>query len=177
MDIEAYSETHDNVWRITREQGFFLNALVKNVKAKRILELGTSVGYSGIFLAEATKQNDGKLITIDKDPEKIRISKENFKKSGLKAEVIEGDCLETAKSLVKNGKTFDFVFIDANKKGYLPQFKEIFNNLEKNAVVVADNVIDLQHLVKDYLGYVRKFNKVESILIDIGHGMELTRKK
>jgi len=67
------------------------------------------------------------------------------------------------------------VFIDANKKGYLPQFKAIFNNLNKNAIVIADNVINLQDLMQDYLDYVRNFNKVESILIEIGNGMELTR--
>ena len=57
LDIETYSTIHNNVWRITRDQGLFLNALAKNITAKKILELGTSVGYSSIFLAEAAKQN------------------------------------------------------------------------------------------------------------------------
>lgn len=150
------------MFNIPRETGELLNLLVKIKKPKKILEIGMSNGYSTIWLAEPGFQ----VFSIEADPKKIILAKENFKKAGLKnIKILQGFALDILKNLKEK---FDFVFIDATKKEYLDYFRLL--KLNKNALVVADNIIS--HNIKDYHDYVN--NKYKSHLIKIGSGVEVT---
>ncbi|MFH1591942.1 MAG: O-methyltransferase [Candidatus Woesearchaeota archaeon] len=160
-ELERFGKER-HMFNIPKEAGEFLNLLVKIKKPKNILEVGTSNGYSTIWLG----LDGDKIVTIEKNPEKLKLAKENFKKAGLKnTKVIEGDALEI---LHKLNEKFDFVFIDAIKKDYLNYFKLIKFN--KGAIVVADNI--LTHNLKEYCDFVRE--KYKSCLVKIGNGVEVT---
>lgn len=160
---------------ITPDVGLFLNILVKATKATSILEIGTSNGYSTIWLGLATQENNGQLITLEVDPRKVKLAKENLEKAGLvnTVKLIEGDAKETLRILEKE---FDFVFLDAEKEDYLEFFHLIFPKLKIGGVIVADNVISHAEDLKEYVDYVRANPNTQSVLVPIGRGEELTLK-
>ena len=152
----------------------FMQDLVKKHKPKRILEVGTLVGYSAILMA---KNSPGKIITIEINPDIAKEAKKNVEKSGFtkKIKIINGNALETIPKL--KGK-FDFVFIDAAKDEYFQYLLLIEKNLSKNAVIVADNTKIFADAMQDYLNYVRYSEKYENKAYDFGaDGMEVSVKK
>lgn len=160
-ELEEFGK-ENRMFNIPKEAGEFLNLLVRIKKPKKILEIGTSNGYSTIWLG----LEGDEVVTIERDGEKRKLAKKNFEKAGLKnIKIIEGDALEI---LPKLNEKFDFVFLDAIKKNYIKYFKLI--KFDKNAIVVADNI--LTHNLKEYCDFVRKNYK--SYLIKIGNGMEVT---
>jgi len=150
------------MFNIPRETGIFLHLLVKIMKPKKILEVGTSNGYSTIWLG----REGNKVITVEENKIKARMAKKNFENAGLKnIKLVEGDAL---KVLEKLKEKFDFVFIDARKKDYLKYLKKI----NVKGIVIADNILSHKEDLVDYVGYVRK--NYDSSLIEIGTGVEVS---
>ena len=120
-------------------QGRLLSVLVAMIKPKRILELGTYVGYSAICLAENLPE-DGKLITIDIDDEIEDMAREyiNASPSASKIEFIVADAL---KWLEECDETFDLIFIDANKRHYIEYYNAVFDKLTPGGFILADNTL------------------------------------
>ena len=120
-------------------QGRLLSMLVAMIKPKRILELGTYVGYSAICLAENLPE-DGKLITIDIDDEIEDMAREyiNASPSASKIEFIVADAL---KWLEECNETFDLIFIDANKRHYIEYYNAVFDKLTLGGFILADNTL------------------------------------
>jgi predicted O-methyltransferase YrrM len=120
-------------------QGRLLSMLVAMIKPKRILELGTYVGYSAICLAENLPE-DGKLITIDIDDEIEDMAREyiNASPSASKIEFIVADAL---KWLEESDETFDLIFIDANKRHYIEYYNAVFDKLTPGGFILADNTL------------------------------------
>ncbi len=162
------------MWNIPPETGMFLSLLVKLSHSKRILEVGTSNGYSTLWLAEAIRQNrGGRISTIERDPLKVNLARANFKRAGL-SRFIRIYYGEAHKVLKRLKGSFDFVFIDATKEEYLPYLKLILPKTKPGALIVADNAIMFKDRMKDYLDFVRNHPKLESVLIPIGSGEEMT---
>ena len=160
---------------ITPDVGQFLNILVKAIKAKTVLEIGTSNGYSTIWLGIATEENKGELITLEIDPRKVVMAKENLTKANLlnTVKIIEGD---VKKNIKKINKEFDFVFIDAEKEDYIEFFNLILPKVKIGGVIIADNVLSHADILRNYIDHVRSHPQTKSILIPIGRGEELTIK-
>ncbi len=120
-------------------QGRLLSMLVAMIKPKRILELGTYVGYSAICLAENLPE-EGKLITIDIDDEIEDMAREyiNASPSASKIEFIIADAL---KWLEECNETFDLIFIDANKRHYIEYYNAVFDKLTPGGFILADNTL------------------------------------
>jgi predicted O-methyltransferase YrrM len=120
-------------------QGRLLSILVAMIKPKRILELGTYVGYSAICLAENLPE-DGKLITIDIDDEIEDMAREyiNASPNASKIEFIVADAL---KWLEECNETFDLIFIDANKRHYIEYYNAVFDKLTPGGFILADNTL------------------------------------
>ncbi|MBW2978265.1 methyltransferase domain-containing protein [Candidatus Woesearchaeota archaeon] len=150
-ELEGFGKEH-SMFNISRECGEFLNQLIKQFKPNNILEVGMSNGYSTIWLASAAKEFETLVTTIENNPEKIKLAKENFKKAELdNINMIQGDALKIIPNL---DQEFDFVFIDAVKKDYLKYLKSI--KLSKKAIITAHNVISHKDKMKDFLEFVRK---------------------
>ncbi len=182
----------DRMLSITKETALFYNILLKSMRAKQILEVGLSTGYSTLWFADAiisnTKslaQRHNSIITIEKSPAKVSIAKKNFEEAGVMdiIDIREGDAKEVFSNILKNFESdrrsrkglFDFIFIDADKKNSIEYFELCLPMLRKNGIIAADNLLDTPEM-KKYGEYVENKSKVESVLVPIGWGQELTRK-
>lgn len=158
------------------ETAVFLNGMIKSSKSVSILEIGASYGYSTIWLAEAARENKGKVISLEIDKTKIAYAKEKLEDCGLSdfVEFRQGDALEELKNIKEK---FDFVLVDIWKEIYVDCFDLFYPKLKKNAWVIADNMIFPPHSnleTKAYRNRLHKKGTFASILLPIGSGMEVS---
>lgn len=160
---------------VPRETGLFLYLLVKISGAGRILEIGTSQGYSTIWLAWAAKEIKAKVISLEINPESAAKARANLKKAGLDnfVKIKVGDA---RKSLARLKEKFDFVFIDAEKKDYPTYFRLVQPLLKKNGLIVADNIISHAEALSDYKKVVKGNRNFKSLIVPIGTGEMLSYK-
>lgn len=157
------------------DTGRFLNTLARSLEAPTILELGTSFGYSGIWLAEAARATGGRLITMEFHAYKSAHAREMAEQAGL-ADHVDfrvGDAVAMIADLP--GKV-DFVFVDLWKDLYVPCLDAFYPRLKPGAVIVADNMIipggpDVRHYGRE----VRRKPGISSVLLPIGTGLEVSR--
>jgi predicted O-methyltransferase YrrM len=147
------------VYMIGPEKARRLAELVRQKRPKRVVECGTAIGYSGLWIARELKAiGAGRLITIEIDPNRVHEAEENFRRAGL-AEFVEvrlGDATELVKTI--EGPV-DFLFLDCNFANYEPSFVAIEDKLADGARLVADNVGVGAHGTADYVARVRsRFN-------------------
>lgn len=157
------------------DTGRFINILAKSLKAPTILELGTSFGYSGIWLAEAARASGGKLISMELHAYKIEFAREMAEKAGL-AEHIDfqiGDAVEMIKDLPSG---VDFILVDLWKDLYIPCLEAFYPKLNPGAIIVADNMfMPGNDDVKQYGKAVRAKPGITSVLLPVGSGIEVSR--
>lgn len=139
---------------ISPDVGQFLKFLIATKEPKKILEIGTAVGYSGLLMLSGSEQIE-KLVTIELNETTANIAKENFKKAGedSRVQVLIGDGLEQMKRLDED---FDFVFIDAAKGHYQEYFNQIKRLIKPGSLVVCDNVLYKAMVTTDDLLVRRK---------------------
>ncbi len=174
----------EKVLAIGRNTGILFNIILQNMKAKKILEIGMSTGYSTIWFAEALGKNDGKIITIDQDEKKIQRAKLNFKNVGLEnfIEIKHGDALEVVSQIKQDHdseESFDFVFIDADKERYIQYFDAVLPLVKKGGIIAADNILfpeRFQKFTKPYVEHVKKTPNIRTVTIPIDNGEELSLK-
>ena len=124
-------------------QGKFLQIMMKACKAKKVLELGTFVGYSAIWMAKILPQ-DGKIISIDIDENISNVAKKNIEKSGLseKIELRVGAAIEILPQLIaQNEEPFELIFIDADKPPYKEYFEYALQLSKSGTIIILDNVV------------------------------------
>jgi predicted O-methyltransferase YrrM len=173
---------------ITKNIGLFYNTLLRAIEAKKILELGTSVGYSTLWLADAIlanhKPKDAVIITIENDSSKIQRAKKNFEDAGINhaIRIKKGnakDILSEMSASKKNKNFFDFIFIDVDKERYIEYFDLCLPMIKIGGIIGADNILypeRFRPLMKKYVTYVRKIPTVQSTTIPIDNGEEITIK-
>ncbi len=170
-------------------QGRFLSMISKLVRPKTILEIGTYTGYSAICLAEGLQEN-GKLITIDVNPELEETVAHFVKEAGFekKIQMIIGDAYQIIRSLPHS---YDLVFIDADKPNYARYYDLVIDKVNPGGLILSDNVlwsgkvVDEKALEKDKdTQLLDAFNKklqaderVECMLLPLRDGMMMARKK
>lgn len=157
--------------------GQLMNLLAKETKARTILEIGTSYGYSTVWLADAARATGGTVITLDLLPEKQKYAKLQLSRAGL-ADFVDfrlGDARETIASL---DAAIDFVLLDLWKDLYIPCFDLFRAKLSPGALVIADNMLYPESANARALAYrqhVRDSPGFQSMLLPIGSGIELSR--
>ena len=172
-------------------QGQILRMLAQMTGATDILELGTFTGYSAICLASALPE-DGHLDTLELNDELEDLILEGFDRAGLadKIELHIGDCKETVLRLKEEGRMYNIVYIDANKREYCEYYDLVFDMIRPGGLILADNVIwdgkvcqDPLPQDKQTLSIVR-FNdmvsadpRVESVILPLRDGLNIIRKK
>jgi predicted O-methyltransferase YrrM len=151
--------------------------LVIKGKYTSALEIGTSTGLSGIYIAWALSKTGGKLITIDIDEGRHKIALENFKKAGL-SEYIDAR-LADAHSLVKELKgPFDFVFSDADKNWYKNYFIDVDPKLKVGGCYTTHNISETRRMGEgNYLEYIRSLKNYETTLNSDGNGLLISYKR
>jgi len=169
-----------------RYQGRVLSLLSKLIKPKEILEIGTFTGYSSLCLAEGLKEN-GTIHTIDINDEFLSIQNKYFEKSPYRAQIKQytGD----AKELIpKFRQKFDLIFLDADKQHYPKYFELVFPLLNKNGLLIADNVLWYEKVAQKEINdketsALRKYNKLltehpemEVVILPIRDGISIGRR-
>ena len=166
-------------------QGRFLSFISKIKSPDKILEIGTYTGYSTICLAEGLSKN-GKIDTIDKNEELIKIQNKYFEESGYRNKIIQhtGYALDILKNL---NEKYDIIFIDADKENYINYFNQVSNKLSKNGIIISDNVLwsgkvlDSNQMDEE-TSILVQFNKIinydkrfKSIILPIRDGISISR--
>lgn len=173
----------DRMLAITMETGKFFNILLRITNAKNILEIGTSTGYSTIWMAEAVQENAGKIITIEKNPNKIIRAKNNFTEAGI-SEIIEtreGLAADVLSELANEGfqNYFDFVLIDSDKEQCIRYFDTVLPMVKKKGIIATDNISypeKYREEMQNFVNHVTNNPKIISVTVPIGNGEEITLK-
>ena len=190
-EIILYNNSLGDIKRmqISISQCHFLHLIVKISNAKKILEIGTFTGLSGLTMSLSLPSN-GELITLDKNLERNKIASNFFKKANQenKIKTFLGPALDNISNLKKNKKKFDIVFIDADKENYKNYYNQSLDLIEKNGLIIVDNVLwhgevidtnkqdKLTTIIREFNSYINKDKRTENLMIPLGDGLTVCRK-
>ena len=162
---------------VGRDTGLFLNLIARTQRARRIVEVGGSVGYSTIWLADAVRASGGGVvISLEVDAEKIREQRSYLEAAGVVAEV-EQICGDAAKVLPELDGPFDLVLLDHWKDLYVREFDLVWPKMRVGGVVLADNVLIPKAVAEEmraYTAHVRSKPDARSLTVPVGMGVEMT---
>ncbi|MCY6484038.1 O-methyltransferase [Clostridium aestuarii] len=189
-ELQEFAE-RENVPIVQKEVGNFLRFIVTTQRPKKILELGTAIGYSSILMNLASN-GKSEITTIERDEKMISIAKKNISNHGLdkKIKLIEGECLEV---LEKIEDKYDMVFMDAGKGHYNHFLPHCLRLLNQDGIIVADNVlfrgmvasdklikrrkITIVKRMRNYLELVSKDKNLITSVIPMGDGIAVTTRR
>jgi predicted O-methyltransferase YrrM len=176
--------------QISPEQGHFLAFLIRLTGARRVLEVGTFTGYSSLCMALAMPA-DGRIVACDVSEEWTNVAREFWKKAGLtdRIELRLGSAVDSLKKLIDERQQFDFVFIDANKEDYDAYYESSLRLVPAGALIAIDNTLREGRVadpsvtqlsvsaVRDLNAKIAKDERGDRVLITVGDGMILVRKR
>lgn len=167
-------------------QGRFLSMISKMKSPSTILEIGTYTGYGTLCLSEGLKEG-GKIFTIDRNEELLKIQNKYFEESGKRDKIIQltGNAKEILNDL---NETYDLVFIDADKENYIGYFNQVSERLNKNGIIISDNVLWSGKVLDSSLekdeetNALVNFNKIlnedkrfETVILPLRDGLSISR--
>jgi len=154
-------------WSVPRKDGEFLHLMVKATRARNVLELGTSHGFSAIWMGLGLEETGGRLTTIEIDRERYDLARKHVSDAGLSQRVtcIQGDAhVEVARL----EGPFDLVFLDADKEGQMDYFKKLFpKKLVPGGILSVHNAIRQAHSMRDYLEMIRKHPDFDTVFLSV----------
>jgi len=189
LAAETASSFPDEIsMQIGPEQGAFMTILTRLIGARRAVEIGTFTGYSSICIARGLAA-DGKLICCDISEEWTSVARRYWQRAGVadRIELQLRPALQTLQALPA-AETFDLAFIDADKGGYISYWEEVVPRMRPGGVILADNTLSSGRVIDPFIPDdrvpVRAFNlhagaddRVELVLLPIGDGLTMARKK
>lgn len=146
---------------VSRGDGEFLHDFIVEHGYRRGLEIGTSNGYSAIWMGMALRKTGGKLITVEINSRRAALARQNFERVGLH-DVIElrrGDALEVIPQLQG---PFDFVFIDARKEEYIKYLQLVYPKVRRGGAILAHNVLSRSRGIQDFLEAIQNHPHLET---------------
>lgn len=160
---------------ITHDTGAFLAWLVKAVRAENVLEIGTSNGYSTLWLASALSQDSGHVYTIERDLSKAREAADNFDRARMQSRIrlLVGEALS---ALPRVPEPVDLVFLDADRSAYLDMAPLLYDLLKEGGVLVCDNALSHADELAEFASWVQSHSQLSSCLIPVGKGELLVYK-
>lgn len=161
---------------VSTSDGRLLRLLAETTGAKRVVEIGTSTGESGVWLALALRTTGGHLFTHEIDPERAKIAAENFRKAGVDdlVTIVPGDAHETVK---QHKDPIDILFLDADKQGYIDYLEKLLPLVRPGGLIIAHNMSP-RMADPDYLEAITKNPELETaFLLMEGAGVGVTLKK
>ena len=182
---EKIQVNHDErMLTISNKTGEFFNILLKAMKAKKILEVGMSVGFSTLWFADAILANNGKIVTIEENRDKITRAKKNFEEAGVNAqiEIKEGKALQILHKLATSEseqQQFDFVFLDADKENNIEYFDLVLPLVRVGGIIATDNILypeEFRPEMKKFTEYIKSKPNVQTMTLDLGNGEEISIK-
>ncbi|MDY7548637.1 O-methyltransferase [Glaciimonas sp. Gout2] len=184
-ELEEFGHANDDLMRdrpgrmlnITRDTGDFLSVLIKIMSAKRILEIGTSNGYSTLWLADASRTFDGKVTTVEMSAFKIAMAAKNFVRAGLADHItqIEGDA-----GAVLSGAAdaaFDMIFLDSDRSEYGGWWPDLKRVLRRGGLLVVDNATSHAKEMALFINIIQADGDFVTSLVPVGKGEFLATKE
>jgi predicted O-methyltransferase YrrM len=160
--------------QVPPETGKLLTLLAASAPPGQLIEIGTSAGYSSLWLSLACQETNRKVFTFEILEEKVKLARETFRISKVEdfVEIIEGD----ARELLIDFQNIAFCFLDAEKEYYQELFDLVIPKMVSGGLFVADNVISHEEELKSMLDNVFEDKRVDALIIPIGKGLLLCRK-
>lgn len=190
-ELEAYA-IDTQVPIIRKEMQSFMRTMIVMNKPKRILEVGTAIGFSALLMSEFMPE-DGHITTIENYDKRIPIAKANFEKFGKNSQItlLEGDAAEVLKTL---DGPYDMIFMDAAKGQYIHYLPDIMRILEKGGVLISDNVMQdgdiieskyavtrrdrtIHKRMREYLYTLKHHEELETSILTLGDGVAISVRK
>lgn len=174
--LKELEKTQMQFWNISHQTAEFISMLIKIHKPEEVLEIGTSNGYSALWIADALEYNkSGHLTTIEFYEERQSIAKSYFQATGLANFItpLQGAALEILKSYDKEP---DIVFIDANKSQYIEYFRMLDKKLKRGSIILADNVLSHKEKVKPFVEEISVNTGYQSEILDLPAGLLMALK-
>ncbi len=169
--------TEKGMMNVSPAEGEYLSELVKKLKARRVLELGTSNGYSGIWIAMALRETGGRLITLDLDEGRRSLALKNFKATGFD-DLIESRLGDALKMIPALQGPFELVFIDAWKPDYKKYLDMTLALVPSGGVIAAHNVDSHPSEMPDFLEAIRSHPQLKTEFVRVGPaGLSVSHKR
>ena len=174
-DSRAHDAAHDD--RLARfrnvepETAALLAVLVRATGAQRLLEIGTSNGYSTIWLAEAAAATGGRVVSVEVDPTRTALARDNLERAGVDAELITRDAAEVLAEAPD--AAWDFVFLDAERPAYVSYWPELVRTLAPRGLLAVDNVLSHEHQLIEFTMLVEDDPRVMTTVVPVGAGLRL----
>ena len=191
LEKEALRTEVPIIRRATRD---VLRYLLKTKKPARVLEVGTAIGYSALFMRHCLPETS-KITTIEKVEMRLVEARKNLEKHDKtgQIELIEGDAVDVLQQLCEDGKTYDFIFMDAAKGQYLNFLPDVITLLEPGGVLISDNVLHdrdvlesrfavtrrdrtIHARMREYLYELKHHPELETVILPVGDGVTLSTK-
>ncbi len=171
--LKRLEKTAKRYTNIAPENGQFLSILIRSIQARNVLEVGTSNGYSTIWLAAALKETGGRLISLEFDRERVEEAQAHLQEVGLDdiVEVRIGNALD---EIPKCDTTFDLVFLDAEKNEYRRYLELALPNIRPGGLIVADDTVTMRDEMPDYIDFVFSTPLLHSVDIPLDDGIILS---
>ena len=170
--------TAEKFWNVSRQSANFISMLIKIMNAKNVLELGTSNGYSSLWIADALKETGGHLTTIEFWEKRQCLAREYFEYCGLSdvATFKIGQAYDIIMNELQDEK-YDLVFIDANKQEYIKFFEAVHPLLKKGGVILADNITSHAKKVEPFVQAISSHPEYQVQILDLPDGLLMAYKK
>lgn len=172
--LTKLEETSGNYWNVSREVAVLLYFHAISGNCRKILEIGTSNGYSGIWMAQALKQKgEGRLITVESHAGRFELARENFAEAGLDGYVsqIKGHAPEIFPHPEISAGGFDLVFLDATKEEHSEFLKGVLPLMNEGALLIVDNVLSHREAMEPFMQMVRKNTELIFEVMSAGDGL------
>ena len=178
-ELEEHGQAHDakepdharkmlNLEPATAE---LVSILAQSSRARQAIEIGTSNGYSTIWLAASLKPSGGRVVSIDRNPWKHQMARDNLSQAGL-LDVVDLLCGDAAEVIAALPGPFDFVFFDADRTSAPGQLKLILPKLARPALILADNALSHPDQIAGYLAAIQSLN-FQQVIVPVGKGLSV----
>jgi len=179
-ELEESGKAHDaaepeharRMLNLEPESAELVSILARSSGARHALEIGTSNGYSTIWLAASIGRDGGRVISIDRRPEKHKMARENLSRAGL-VEFVDLQCGDATELVATLPGPFDFVIFDADRKSAPEQLRILVPKLESRALVLADNALSHPAEIAEYIKMVESLNEFQHAVVPIGKGLSV----
>nr|WP_243522059.1 class I SAM-dependent methyltransferase [Bacillus pseudomycoides] len=185
LELEKYGEEHDRkkekreekLRNVSREMGQFLSILIKGCSAQGILEIGTSNGYSTLWLANAAEETKGNVTTVELSSERVAEALVNFEKANLRYRIDIHNQEAGAFLDAQVNRSFDFIFLDSERTQYMWWWENIKRILEPKGFLVIDNATSHANELAEFIQMIEEDDTFETVLLTFQQGAFVARKK
>lgn len=177
-ELETFGKDNDAIvtdrarrmMNITHDTGEFLVLLARAVDARRVLEIGTSNGYSTLWLAYAVQPLNGKVVTVERSAYKVELARENFKRVALDEwiQLHHGEARDFLKA--QDDRSFGLIFLDSERKEYVDWWGDVQRILAPGGLLVIDNAVSHAHEIEPFKQTIQQTPGYLTSLVPVGNG-------